>query len=85
MPGVVLTSKLCPKHVEATTYALLAGFQNFGQQVARVPATATNPWPRAQVHALVDDGWVDEDFIQPWLADADALMTVHIKNLTAVC
>ena len=25
MPGVVLTSKLCPKHVEATTYALLAG------------------------------------------------------------
>ena len=35
MPGVVLTSKLCPKHVEATTYALLAGFQNFGQQVAR--------------------------------------------------
>jgi hypothetical protein len=31
----VLTSKLCPKHVEATIYAILAGFQNFGQQVAR--------------------------------------------------
>lgn len=35
MPGVVLTSKLCPKHVEATIYAILAGYQNFGQQVAR--------------------------------------------------
>eukprot|EP01043_Picozoa_sp_COSAG02_P022720 COSAG02_NODE_1189_length_13995_cov_7.850101_6_plen_328_part_00 len=32
---VVLTSKLCPKHVEATIYAILAGYQNFGQQVAR--------------------------------------------------
>lgn len=31
----MLTSKLCPKHVEATIYAILAGYQNFGQQVAR--------------------------------------------------
>ena len=29
MPAIVLTSKLCPKDVEATVYALLAGFQNF--------------------------------------------------------
>jgi folate/biopterin transporter len=40
MPAVVLTSKLCPKHVEATIYALLAGFQNFGQQVARTGGIA---------------------------------------------
>jgi hypothetical protein len=33
MPAVLLTSKLCPKEIESTTYALLAGFQNFGQQV----------------------------------------------------
>jgi hypothetical protein len=33
MPAVLLTSKLCPKEMESTTYALLAGFQNFGQQV----------------------------------------------------
>jgi hypothetical protein len=34
MPGIVLTSKLCPKNMESTVYALLAGFQNFGQSVA---------------------------------------------------
>merc|ERR1719285_138069 len=35
MPGIVLTSKICPKEMEATVYALLAGFQNFGQNVAQ--------------------------------------------------
>jgi len=35
MPGVVLTSKLCPKGVEGTMYALLAGFSNFGQSIAQ--------------------------------------------------
>ena len=40
MPAVVLTSKLCPKDMESTTYALLAGFQNFGQQVARTIGVA---------------------------------------------
>jgi hypothetical protein len=34
MPGIVLTSKLCPKHMESTVYAMLAGFQNFGQSIA---------------------------------------------------
>eukprot|EP00286_Rhodomonas_abbreviata_P018291 CAMPEP_0181310308 /NCGR_PEP_ID=MMETSP1101-20121128/12516_1 /TAXON_ID=46948 /ORGANISM="Rhodomonas abbreviata, Strain Caron Lab Isolate" /LENGTH=570 /DNA_ID=CAMNT_0023416927 /DNA_START=15 /DNA_END=1727 /DNA_ORIENTATION=+ len=34
MPAVVLTSKLVPKGLEATTYALLAGFQNFGGVVS---------------------------------------------------
>lgn len=34
MPAVVLTSKLCPKNMESTTYALLAGCQNFGQNIA---------------------------------------------------
>ena len=40
MPAVLLTSKLCPKDLESTTYALLAGFQNFGQQVARTLGVA---------------------------------------------
>ena len=40
MPAVLLTSKLCPKDMEATTYALLAGFQNFGQQVSRTIGVA---------------------------------------------
>jgi len=34
MPTVILTSKVCPKHIEATVFALLAGFQNFGSVVA---------------------------------------------------
>jgi hypothetical protein len=34
MPAIVLTSKLVPKGLESTTYALLAGFQNFGGQVS---------------------------------------------------
>lgn len=34
MPAVVLTSKLCPPGMEATVYAILAGFQNFGGSVA---------------------------------------------------
>jgi len=35
MPVIVLTSKLCPAGIESTMYALLAGFQNFGQSIAR--------------------------------------------------
>jgi hypothetical protein len=35
MPAVVMTGKLCPKNMESTVYALLAGFQNFGQQAAK--------------------------------------------------
>ncbi|KAG8458950.1 hypothetical protein KFE25_004284 [Diacronema lutheri] len=34
MPSVILTSKLCPPQLEATMFALLAGFQNFGAMVA---------------------------------------------------
>eukprot|EP00493_Phyllostaurus_siculus_P027933 UN28281 len=39
MPAVILTAKLCPKNLEATTYAMLAGFQNFGRQVATAVGT----------------------------------------------
>eukprot|EP00123_Amoebidium_parasiticum_P007040 comp17831_c0_seq1/m.17974 comp17831_c0_seq1/g.17974 ORF comp17831_c0_seq1/g.17974 comp17831_c0_seq1/m.17974 type:complete len:594 (-) comp17831_c0_seq1:231-2012(-) len=35
MPGVVLMSKLCPKGMESTLYAMLAGFNNFGANVSR--------------------------------------------------
>ena len=34
MPAIVLTSKLVPRGLESTTYALLAGFQNFGSVVS---------------------------------------------------
>jgi len=35
MPSAVLTSKLCPHEMEATVFALLAGFQNFGDVVSK--------------------------------------------------
>lgn len=35
MPAVVLTSKLCTKGLESTLYAIMAGYSNFGQTVAR--------------------------------------------------
>ena len=34
MPSVVLVSKVCPRGYESMVYAMLGGFQNFGQQVA---------------------------------------------------
>ena len=34
MAGVILMSKLCPKSVETTVYAILAGFSNFGNMIA---------------------------------------------------
>lgn len=34
MPSVVLISKLCPRGVESTVYALLSGFANYGHAVA---------------------------------------------------
>ena len=40
MPAVVLTSKLCPPGMEATVYAILAGFQNFGGAVSTAIGSA---------------------------------------------
>merc|ERR1719450_1941102 len=34
MPGVVIMSQLCPKGMEATMYALLAGCHNLGNTIA---------------------------------------------------
>lgn len=33
LPGIVLLTQLCPKQVEATMYALLAGTSNLGTQI----------------------------------------------------
>jgi hypothetical protein len=35
MPVAVLMSRMCPKGMESTMYALLAGFSTFGQTVSR--------------------------------------------------
>mmetsp|Transcript_23524 Transcript_23524/g.47952 ORF Transcript_23524/g.47952 Transcript_23524/m.47952 type:complete len:154 (+) Transcript_23524:42-503(+) len=44
MPALVLTSKLVPKGLEATTYALLAGFQNFGGVVSSQIGIYATQW-----------------------------------------
>lgn len=36
MPAGLLTSRLCPRGAEATVFAILAGFQNFGQNVSSI-------------------------------------------------
>eukprot|EP00921_Rhytidocystis_pertsovi_P017944 GHVQ01028180.1.p1 GENE.GHVQ01028180.1~~GHVQ01028180.1.p1 ORF type:complete len:788 (-),score=87.61 GHVQ01028180.1:279-2642(-) len=36
MPGVILTCRLCPKNMESTVYALLAGYANFGSNVSKL-------------------------------------------------
>jgi len=36
MPMALLSSRLCPRGAEATVYAILAGFQNFGSNVGSV-------------------------------------------------
>lgn len=40
MPAVVLTSKVCPKGMEASVYALLASYQNLGSNVSRTLGVA---------------------------------------------
>lgn len=40
LPMVVLTSKLVTRGQESTTYAILAGFQNLGQTMARIAGVA---------------------------------------------
>lgn len=40
MPAVVLTSKVCPKGMEASVYALLASYQNLGSNVSRALGVA---------------------------------------------
>ncbi|KAL8446288.1 hypothetical protein Emed_005096 [Eimeria media] len=35
MPGCVLVSRLCPKNIESTMYAVVAGLQNFAQSMSK--------------------------------------------------
>ncbi|KAI0566892.1 Biopterin transporter [Gracilaria domingensis] len=44
MPAVVLTSKVCPKGMEASVYALLASYQNLGSNVSRTLGVALIDW-----------------------------------------
>jgi len=54
MPAVVLTSKLCPKGFEASVFALLASFQNYGQGVSRSLGAVMMEWFNIQSKAPCD-------------------------------
>lgn len=36
MPQALLTARLCPRGAEATVFAILAGFQNFGANIGSI-------------------------------------------------
>ena len=36
MPQALLTARLCPRGAEATVFAILAGFQNFGSNIGSI-------------------------------------------------
>lgn len=44
LPGIVLLTQLCPKSVEATMYALLAGTANLGTQIGGSVGAAVLTW-----------------------------------------
>lgn len=64
LPGIVLMSHLCPKGVEATMYALLAGCHNLGMSVAAYSGAAllqvlgVNPSGQPQEQAQFDNLWI---------------------------
>mmetsp|Transcript_56383 Transcript_56383/g.132218 ORF Transcript_56383/g.132218 Transcript_56383/m.132218 type:complete len:563 (+) Transcript_56383:140-1828(+) len=67
MPGVVLNSQLCPKGMEATMYALLAGCHNLGFTIASSCGALLLKWlncaPRGQPGESAD-------FMNLWKASA---------------
>jgi len=64
LPNIVLMSHLCPKGVEATMYALLAGCHNLGNSVAAFSGAAllellgVMPSGQPQEQAMFDKLWI---------------------------
>eukprot|EP00392_Amoebophrya_sp_AT5.2_P005391 g5400.t1 len=67
LPGVVLLSQLCPKGVEATMYALLAGCHNIGNSVGQI----FGAWVLERLDVQPDGTKKDaEQFDSLWIAAA---------------
>mmetsp|Transcript_1183 Transcript_1183/g.2311 ORF Transcript_1183/g.2311 Transcript_1183/m.2311 type:complete len:563 (+) Transcript_1183:119-1807(+) len=67
MPGVVLNSQLCPKGMEATMYALLAGCHNLGFTIASSCGALLLKWLNCAPSGQPGES---SDFINLWKASA---------------
>merc|ERR1719191_1506624 len=65
MPGVVILSQLCPKGMEATMYALLAGCHNLGNTIASNCGACMLKWLHVEPSGAVGDA---DQFTNLWLA-----------------
>merc|ERR1719326_1758242 len=65
MPGVVILSQLCPKGMEATMYALLAGCHNLGNTIASNCGALVLEWVGCQPSGADNES---AQFTNLWLA-----------------
>ena len=84
MPAVVLTTRLCPKDLEAVIYALLAGYQNFGQQVSRTIGVVLISSRKYGVRTDMDGGECDFDNLPRLIAVCHMLLPLITVPLTFV-
>lgn len=84
MPAVVLTTRLCPKDLEAVIYALLAGYQNFGQQVSRTIGLVLISSRKYGVRMDMDGGECDFDNLPRLIAVCHMLLPLITVPLTFV-
>merc|ERR1719401_1227716 len=76
LPGIVIISQLCPKGMEATMYALLAGCHNLGASLASNFGAFTLVLLRVQPNGDGDD---TKHFNNLWLA---SLLSTMLPMLT---
>jgi len=78
MPGVVILSQLCPKGMEATMYALLAGCHNLGITISSNVGAAILQWLDCQPRG---DNNESEQFKNLWVG---AALGIFLPMLTLV-
>ena len=82
MPMVVLTSKLCPPGMEATVYAILAGFQNFGGSVSAAVGLALTS--QFGIHANLNTNECSFEGLSALIIVAHILMPLLVVPLTFI-
>ena len=82
MPAVVLTSKLCLPGMEATVYAILAGFQNFGGSVSAAIGSALTT--EFGIHADLTTGECNFDGLTTLIVVGHVLLPLLTVPLTFI-
>ena len=65
LPGIVILSQMCPDGVEATMYALLAGAQNFGSNLASYAGAYVLTLLKVQPNGSINE---EHQFENLWIA-----------------